>query len=216
MKTSNPFTQSTIAYGAIRAGGSQDEVLDGVINAICPVAEEPPAILRNAPTFVILPIDGRIQAFHAFALFYRALIVGSKIDLSSEIDRLKRFWLDPWQRIPAMTEMLAPKPRQPDSVWWENRKQIFGEWWALVTDPDHAIAEWRAIVEAWERAIEFQRSSVLAKSAMRVKEGLAFHEGLIRISMGTNNALGQCLEDRDISPVLIRRSIHNYPGTTTN
>src|SRR5439155_15853 len=96
VKMSNPFMQSTIAYGTIPAGGSRDEVIEGVINAICPVAEESPAILRNAPTSVILPIDGRIQALHAFALVYRTLIVGSKVDLSSEIDRLKRFWLNPW------------------------------------------------------------------------------------------------------------------------
>ena len=180
VKTSNPFTQSTIAYGTIPAGGSQDEVSDGVIDAISPVAGQSPAILRNAPTFVILPIDGRIQALHAFALVYRTLIVGSKVDLSSEIDRFERFWLNPWQRIPSMAEMLAPRSRQADSSWWENRKQIFGEWWALVTDPDHAIAEWRAVIEAWEGAIEFQRGSALAKSAVQPKEGLGFHERLIR------------------------------------
>jgi hypothetical protein len=179
VKTSNPFTQSTIAYGAIPAGGSPDKVIDGVIDAICPVPEESPTILRNAPTFVILPIDGRIQALHAFALVYRTVIVGSKIDLSSEINRFKRSWLNPWERIPSMAEMLAPKPRQPESSWWENRKQIFEEWWALVTDPDHAIAEWRAVIEAWEGAIEFQGDSPMAKIAIPAEEALVFHTQLV-------------------------------------
>jgi len=187
VKMSNPFTQLTVAYGAIPVDRSQDEIIDGVIKAICPLPEEPPWILRNAPTFVI-PSNRRIRVLDAFALVYRALIVGSKIDLSSEIDRLKRFWLNPWQRIPSPAELLssaaeilASGPRQSDLAWWENRKQIFGEWWALVTDPDHVIAEWRAIVEAWQGAIEFQRGlgSDLAKSAVRVKEGLAFHTRLL-------------------------------------
>lgn len=179
---SNPFTQTTVACGAIPAGGSQDEVIDGVIKAISPVAGESPAVLQHAPTFVI-PSDGRIQAFQGFSLVYRALIVGSKVDLSSEIDRLKSFWLNPWQRIPspaeifaAASEILASKPRKADSAWWENRKKVFGEWWALVTDPDHVIAEWHAITEAWEGAIEFQGESPMANPAA---EGLALHTRLL-------------------------------------
>ena len=182
MKMSNPFTQTTVAYGTIPAGRSHDEVIDGIINAISPAAGESPAILRHAPTFVI-PSDRRIQVLDAFALAYRALIVGSKIDLSPEIDRLKRFWLNPWQRIPspaeifaAAAEISASEPWKPDSAWWENRKEVFGEWWTLVTDPDHVIAEWRAITEAWEGAIEFQGESPMANSAA---EGLAFHMQLL-------------------------------------
>jgi hypothetical protein len=184
VKMSNPFTQTTVAYGTIPAGASQDEVIKGVIKLISPVAGEPPAILRNAPTFVVLPSNERIEALHAFALAYRALIVGSKIDLSPEIDRLKRFWLNPWQRIPSPAEILASRPRKPDSAWWENRKHIFGEWWALVTNPDHVIAGWRAITEAWEGAIEFQGESPMAEPTA---EGLAFHTRLLDQYEGTSN-----------------------------
>src|SRR5205814_9424307 len=95
VKTSNPFTQSTIAHGAIPAGGSQDEVIDGLTSAISPVAGEPAVILQNAPTFVIPATGGRIEASYAFAFVYRVLIVGGRVDLSTEVDRLKRFWLNP-------------------------------------------------------------------------------------------------------------------------
>jgi hypothetical protein len=53
-----------------------------------------------------------------------------------------------------------------------------------VTDPEHIIAEWRAIAEAWEGAIEFQRESPMAKPAL---EGLAFHVRLLDQEEGTSN-----------------------------
>jgi hypothetical protein len=56
---------------------------------------------------------------------------------------------------------------------------LFSEWWPLVTNPEHVEAEWRAIVEAWQGAIEFLGDSPMAKIAIPATEALAFHMRLL-------------------------------------
>jgi hypothetical protein len=135
-------------------------------------------IFQSAPTFVIPSTGGITQHLDAFAIVFRNLSAAEDIDLASETDRLKRFWLDPWARLPSFEEILA-FARSQRSAQSKMSNTLFSEWWPLVTNPEHIEAEWQAIVEALEGAIEFQGESPMAKIATPVAEGLAFHTRLL-------------------------------------
>jgi hypothetical protein len=142
-----------------------------------PVREEH-LVFLHAPTFVIPP-TGRLRDFGAFAIVYRNLRTGNNIDLRSEIDRLKRFWLRPWDRLPSLQEMLAAARSQRRSAQRQISRTIFNEWWPLVSDLHHIQSEWQAIIEAWEGAIGFQGDSSTAKTAISPAKGLGFHTRLL-------------------------------------
>jgi hypothetical protein len=180
VKTSNPFANSTVALGAIAAGLSDGDLFRAIMNSTTPAPGESSRILQFAPTFVIPPVKGELMQSICVLIVSRNInAVRTNVDLASEVDRLKRFWLDPWARVPSLQEMLEAARSQPPPARPQISTALFTEWWALVIDPEHIFSEWRAIVDAWQGAIEFQRDSPVAKNSVPAAEGLGFHRRLL-------------------------------------
>jgi hypothetical protein len=176
-KMSNPFANSTVAYGAF-GDDSHGGLVQPVMTATASI---------TGATLVIPATQGAGKQLDMFAVVWRQMNAGNAPDLSSESHRLRQFWLDPWSRLPSMEEMLKSRSCPPSRERREISKALFAEWWALVTHPQHVICEWRAIIEAWHGAIEFQRSprsTGLADIAMPPEQALAFHRRLLNAEMG--------------------------------
>jgi hypothetical protein len=175
-KTSNPFANSTVAYGAF-GGDSDERLVPPVMKAIASI---------TGATFIMVPTHGSAQQLDMFALVHRQMNAACTHDLAFEADRLKRFWLNPWARLPSMEEMFAGGSSPPPRPLGEMSKMLFVEWWALVTHPQHVISEWCALIEAWKGAIDFQRGSgnaKLAACATSAAEGVSFHRCLLNAEM---------------------------------
>jgi hypothetical protein len=177
VKTSNPFANSTTAVGVVSTALSEDDLLQVVAEATTKGGTS--RILRCAPSFVIPRIGGLMQRLGAFGIVYRNVASLNNIDLASEIDRLRRFWLNPWARLPSMEAMLVAARSGQRSVQSKISKALFSKWWPLVTDPEHLGSEWRAIIEAWQGAVGFQGDSPTAEIAIPAQEALAFHTRLL-------------------------------------
>jgi len=176
VKMSNPFAQSTTAYGQIPAGAHL------AANAFSPAARSriTAPIIRYVPTFVIPPSTKRIDEIDVFTFVSSELVALPQVDLATEIKRLREHWLDPWARIPSPEDVftgafMTERPNATSDPL--HLLKTCWEWWKLVTDGHHIAAEWRAIVEAWEGAIGLQRGQKL--DALSVSEGLAFHRRLL-------------------------------------
>jgi hypothetical protein len=180
LKTSNPFANATVALGTVAAGSSEEDSFGAILGSTTPAPGGSSRILQFVPTFIIPSVNRELmQSLCVLVVSRNIKAVGGNIDLGSEIDRLKRFWLAPWARVPSLEEMLAAGRSRSAPARPEISRTLFSEWWALVIDPEHILSEWRAIVEAWQGAIEFQRKSPLAKNAIPAKQGLAFHARLL-------------------------------------
>ncbi len=178
LKTSNPLENSTDALGTVNADMPHDDLIRAVIDSTTGGPGSSSRIFQSEPTFVIPSTGGLTQHLDAFAIVFRNLSAAENIDLASEADRLKRFWLNPWARLPSPEELFATA-RSQGLVQTKMSKTLFSEWWSLVTNPEHVESEWRAIVEAWQGAIEFLGNSPMAKMAIPAAEALAFQMRLL-------------------------------------
>jgi hypothetical protein len=180
VKISNAFSTSTVALGAVKADQSEGDLFGAILDSTTPAPGTSSRILQLAPTFVIPSENGELMCNVSTLIVFRNIqAAGTDIDLGSEIDRFKRFWLNPWGRLPSMGEMLSMARSQSSPAPPEISNTLFTEWWGLVSDPEHIFSEWGAIVEAWQGAIKLQGNSPMAKSAIPARQALVFHTRLI-------------------------------------
>jgi len=158
-------------------------------------------IFRDAPSFIFLPQEPIIDEPTLMNFFYLALKKADITGLDQSCLSLKKYWCNPWKRsaderdagfeILTRTMNQTYKKRNCDTVdekaldkFGENHampinRNLFHEWWSLVTNPQHIRSEISELPKAWQGATNFQNQiTTNPLESIDVEKGLEFHYGL--------------------------------------
>ena len=197
LKLSHPFVSQSTVYGLMPHPPNPGLLRSAIEDIFSRNGGKEP-ILRDAPSFILLPQKPPIDELAFKDYFYLALKRADIRDLERFCLRLKRYWCNQWERaaderdygfeILSRTVDGFPKKKSDD-----NRKErrsvdfaahegkpinrlVFGEWWSLVTHPENVKTELNEIPRAWQGAVDFQNQiSSNPLESIELPDGLAFH-----------------------------------------
>lgn len=179
----HPFLPFQTVYGLL----SPVEIRDGDILALAAASlfyshgSEHGDLLRNMPTHVYIPDGSPWSMNAAMELFWLAAQL-AETDFETSIDKLRKYWLDPWGRTQEEFQESLQRYAGPWKAIGQGRSEdaaravraivedfytgdppgrdLFNDWWGLITHPAHVRAEQRELIEAWEGAIQFQKGQL--------------------------------------------------------
>lgn len=147
----NPFAQSRLLF----ARAPKDSIgVFKLLRSLYQIGDE--LILGARPDVVLPSIQNEIFQESLAAMLWELLSSVPSHDHLSKANRSYReHWKDPWSRIPSMEEMMseATLKKGTSPICEKPTRDDFGEWFSIVTDPNHVASDLAAIVEAWDGSI---------------------------------------------------------------
>jgi len=146
----NPFAQTR---QLIARAPSDPESMMEILESSYQVGDE--YILGSWPT-LFLPVTEMPAIRNALQQMVLGLLnaVPSGEPVAKVLADLKKHLGNPWARIPCFEEMLSRENSMSDASEDSISDKDFADWMSLMTDKDHAVNEFQAIIQAWGLSIE--------------------------------------------------------------
>lgn len=147
----NPFNQTRELIA--RTGASPAELKE-VLPTAYRCGDE--LLLNGVPDLILLG-DGIADCVAELNQLLFGLV--NSAVLEKPLSEINRDYLEnmgnPWERIPSMEEMMrrAFSEQEPEAYRGGISKADFDDWLQIMMSADHAVPEFRAIMQAWEGAI---------------------------------------------------------------
>jgi len=166
----NPFRSELFIPGYLREGKLAAPMPDQILQVLQPFQ----VFAGGAPTLCIPA--GYLDAFDVRYLYSR--LFANYVGLRSVLERLKRFPLNPWDRVSeemqdAMASFTGEQAKQPDNLDQPMSQDDMNTLLDIVLDPEHNKNELPAFGYAWKGSIEQQRkfnNDELADSAYQYND----------------------------------------------
>jgi hypothetical protein len=146
----NPFSQTR---QLIARAPSDPESVMKILESSYQVGDD--YILGSWPT-LFLPVTEIPAMRNALQQMVLGLLnaVPSGEPVAKVLADLKKHLGNPWGRIPSFEEMLSRAKGMSDASEESMSDKDFADWMSLMTDKDHAVNEFQAIIQAWGLSIE--------------------------------------------------------------
>lgn len=146
----NPFSQTR---QLIARAPSDPESVMKILESSYQVGDD--YILGSWPT-LFLPVTEIPAIRNALEQMVFGLLnaVPSGESVAKVLADLKKHLGNPWGRIPSFEEMLSRAKGMSDASEESMSDKDFADWMSLMTDKDHAVNEFQAIIQAWGLSIE--------------------------------------------------------------
>lgn len=164
----HPFFPSGTIYGCLPAEimSKPNEVLECLRILFSKNVDGETRFLGDLPSYVDIPDDSPLSTSHVAVMFSAGFADTSAEEFRESCELMHRYWCKPWERASeerrraysdAVARRQQDRPEVATEVHQSFDREVFDQWWTLVTNPEHVKAELREMPAAWMGAIAHQR-----------------------------------------------------------